>query len=789
MKNSFLLVLMLLVSHLAFSQFIINGTVRDKKSGQPVTYATVVLDQIAQATATDDKGNFNIRNVSAGRYQLEIRHVGYTQINQELTVSGNVELVIEMSGEITIQSPIEITATRANEKSAMAYSAVSKEQLEKMNSGRDIPYLLESIPSLVATSDAGTGIGYTGLRLRGSDPTRINVVIDGIPVNDSESQLTYWVDLPDLASSVDNIQVQRGVGTSTNGASAFGGSVNIQSAKPSEKPYFNTSGTIGSFNTIKTTAMIGTGMIDNKWNFEGRLSKITSDGYVDRASSDLKSFYISGGYYGKSDIVKLKIYSGKEITYQSWYGVPEAALDTNRTFNYYTYENQVDNYQQDHYQLFYTHIFSDKLKCNTALHYTSGKGYYEEYKENEYLYTYNLGPFFNGNDTLYYSNLVRRKWLENDFYGAVFSIQYDPVSKLNIIAGGAWNQYDGNHFGEVIWAQYGSLSLINHPYYDNNGYKTDFNIYTKVTVNLLKKLDVFADMQYRNIDYEFMGLNNSGEEFPQHDNVTFFNPKGGITYTVNPGQYGYLSFSVGNKEPSRDDYIESTNLTRPMHETLYDLECGYQHKRNNYSFGFNYFLMTYNNQLVLTGELNDVGNYTRTNIKKSFREGIEIEGQVNPVKKLTFQANISLSRNKIKEYREYYDDYDNGGQVLQVYNNTNIAFSPGFTAFLAAGWKPIRGMELQLVTKYIGEQFLDNTSNSKNKLDPYIVSDFRLGYEFKPGFMKSIVLSVMINNIFDEQYESNGYAYSYFYGGEKITERFYYPQAGRNFMGMMTLKF
>ena len=530
-------------------------------------------------------------------------------------------------------------------------------------------------------------------------------------------------------------------------------------------------------------------MLDDKWNFEGRLSKITSDGYIDRATSDLKSFYIAGGFYGKKDIVKMKIYSGKEITYQSWWGVPEASLDTNRTWNYYTYDNQVDNYQQDNYQLFYTHLFSDKLQVNTAFHYTYGRGYYEEYKEDESLADYNLEPVVIGNDTISNTNLIRRKWLSNDFYGATISAKYDPSDRFSIIAGGAWNQYDGDHYGQVIWAQYASNSFIDDKYYDNNGLKTDFNIYGKLTMHIISQLSGFIDLQYRTINYDFTGYDDSGTPLPQSEDLQFFNPKAGLTYTVDPRQYGYVSFSVGNKEPSRDDYTETSRSSRPLPERLYDIESGYQLKRDKFSFGFNYFLMLYDNQLVLTGEVNDIGNYTRTNIEKSFREGIELEGSWNPVQKLTFAGNVTFSRNKIKEFREYTDDYDNGTQVLQIYTDTDIAFSPGLTGFLSLGWKPVTNLEIQLVNKYVGEQYLDNTSNKNSSIDPYFVCDLRFKYILKPKFMKAVEFSFMINNLLDEMYESNGYAYSYFYGGEKTTENYYYPQAGRNVMGMVTLKF
>lgn len=789
MKKIITIALILLGTIQAYSQYTLTGIVRDKKTMQPLPGAYVVLDKTNSKSVADDKGNYLIAGISAGKHEVTLTYLGYQAITRELDFSADLNFNFEMEQLFFMTVPVEITATRANEKSAMAYSEISKTEIDKINSGRDIPYLIERVPSLVATSDGGTGIGYTGLRLRGSDGTRVNVTIDGIPVNDSESQILYWVDMPDLASSVDNIQVQRGAGTSTNGSSAFGGSINIQTNKPAEKPFLSTSASAGSFNTWKSTATIGSGMINGKWNFEGRLSKIKSDGFIDRATSDLKSFYVAGGYYGNKNIIKLKIFSGNEITYQSWYGVPEASLDTNRTWNFYTYDNQVDNYQQDNYQLFYTHLFSNKLKINTAFHYTYGRGYYEEFKNGELFSDYNLLPVLIGNDTIVSTDLVRRKWLRNDFYGTVISGVYEPSDKFSVIVGGAWNQYNGDHFGEVIWAQFASNGFINDKYYDNNGLKTDYNIYGKITAKLVSRLSAFADVQYRNVNYKFTGLDDAGGSLPQTDNLNFFNPKAGLTYTVKPGQYGYISFSIANKEPSRDDYTETSRNSRPLHETLYDIESGYQLKKEKYTFGFNYFLMMYDNQLVLTGEINDVGNYTRTNIKESFREGIEIEGSRNLFKKFSLAGNITLSRNKIKEFREYTDDYDNGGQILQIYTNTDIAFSPDVTAFLSAGWKPLKNFEVLLVNKYVGQQYLDNTSRNSSSIEPYFISDLRFHYSLKPKFINVVEFSVMINNLIDEKYESNGYAYSYFAGGEKITENFYYPQAGRNIMGMVTLKF
>ncbi len=779
----------MLIANSMQSQNILSGTVTDLKSGKSLPGATVIVEGTYYATVSNEEGKFEFKKLTAGKYNLQVRYVGYTTINRWIEIPKDNLVKFELAPVTIVQDEVIISATRAGKESGMATTEISSEQIQNANTGKDVPFLLEGVPSLVATSDAGTGVGYTGIRIRGSDASRINVTINGIPINDSESQNMYWVDLPDLASSIDNVQVQRGVGTSTNGAGAFGGSINIQTSTPSDSSYVISSNSFGSFNTLKNTISLGTGMLNNHWNFQGRLSKISSDGFIDRATSNLKSFFVSGGYYGKKDLLKVNIFSGKEITYQSWYGVPEASLDTNRTWNYYTYDNQVDDYQQDHYQLFYTHEFMQGLHLNTALHYTYGRGYYEELKEGEAFADYNLENVIIGGDTITTTNLVRRLWLDNNFYGATWSLNYDAMKNYNFILGGAWNQYNGDHFGEVIWSQYASNGSIRQRYYDNNGLKTDFNLFLKSTIKLTAKLSVFGDVQYRNVGYNFTGVDSDQNPLPQNDNLSFFNPKAGITYTVRPGTYGYLSFSVGNKEPSRDDYTESTVASRPLPERLYDLESGYFYKKNNFYAGFNYFLMMYNNQLVLTGQLNDVGNYTRTNIKNSLREGVEIEGGWNPLAAVSVKGNVTLSRSQISEFKEYLDDYDNGGQQVAIYTNTAIAFSPKITGYLDVSYQPVSQLQFSLINKYTGNQYLDNTSNSNRKLNGWFIQDFRVNWNVKTRFVKELRLSAIANNLFDKKYESNGYTFSYIYDGAVTTENYFYPQAGRNYTVALTINF
>jgi iron complex outermembrane recepter protein len=788
MKTCNLLFICLLISGIATAQYSLRGKITDNQDGSPIPGVAVYLGTSMTGTITDVNGEFSFKRLLKGRYILKTHLLGYKNVEREVLLEGDTAIIFSLAKSSYMQDEVVVTSTRADEKSAMAYTILGKRELDAVNTGKDIPFLISSTPSVVTTSDAGTGIGYTGIRIRGSDATRINVTVNGIPINDAESQGMYWVDLPDLASSIDNIQIQRGAGTSTNGAGAFGGSINILTLRPAHKPFATSSNAFGSFNTIKNNVVVGTGILENNWNFEGRLSKITSDGYVDRASSDLKSFYFSGGYYGKKDLFKVIVFSGKEITYQSWYGVPEAALDTNRTWNFYTYDNQVDDYQQDNYQVHYSRQLLNKLIFNSALHYTRGKGFYEEYREQENLADYLLDDVIAGDDTITMTDLIRRKWLDNDFYGATWSLHYED-SAFSVILGGGWNQYDGDHFGEVIWSQYASNGNIRHQYYNNNGLKTDFNSFVKIIFDPVAHISVFGDIQYRRISYNFSGLDENLQEVPQNDAISFINPKAGITYTVRPGVFGYISLSVAGKEPSRDDYVDNPENTRPVPERLYDLEAGYHFQENKFRAGINYFRMMYDNQLVVTGKLNDVGNPVRVNVKNSYREGVELEGAWLPVPQVDLKGNVTVSRNKIKKFEEIVFDYDSGEALTVDHKDTDIAFSPGLTAYLDLSVLPLPRFRASLINRYTGKQYLDNTSDPNRQLDAYYTTDLRVSYEISPKFIRGINLTFTVHNLFDYLYESNGYTFSYIYGAEKYTENYYYPQAGRHFMGQVTLMF
>lgn len=781
----------LLLPKLALAQISLRGNVIDRLNQQPVQGVNISLGNYN--VQTNAAGEFFIPNLKAGKYFIKVSYLGYKTYQESLILNANktVQVALE-KGEIVTDEVI-VSGTRANKNSATTFKNISREELEKNNLGQDLPYLLNQTPSVVATSDAGAGIGYTGIRIRGSDATRINVTLNGIPFNDSESQGSFFVNLPDFASSVDNIQIQRGVGTSTNGAGVFGGSLNIQTTTLRDSAYAELNNSAGSFNTWKNTVMVGTGLIDGKFTFDGRLSRIKSDGYIDRGSSNLKSYFLSGAYYGKKDLVRVNVFSGTEKTYQAWNGVPEGMHLTDRTYNSFTYDDQTDNYTQDHYQFLYTHTFSNKLNVNTAVHYTYGRGYYEEYKEEQGLANYGIQPIVVGSTTVDESDLIRRRWLDNDFYGFTYSLNYNPDSNLGFTLGGAYNEYDGDHFGEVIWAQYASDSKIRQRYYDGNGFKTDFNIYGRANYQL-GKFNLFADLQYRSIGYRINGTDKNRNLLDQKDELNFFNPKAGITYQINNKSAIYTSFAVANKEPNRDDYVNSTLETRPLSENLKNIEAGYRLNNGTYSFGINGYGMFYKDQLVLTGKVNDVGESIRQNVGQSYRMGLEFDGRWQINDALHWNATASLSDNKIDQFTEviyFYDaDFNPTGELQEnVYDNTTIAYSPSFIASSEVAFQPFKGAEVALLSKYISRQYMDNTGNDDRSIPAFDVHDVRLRYNTSFKQVKNIGITLLVNNVFSEKYVSNGYTFSYVYVGDFATENYYFPQAYRNFLLSLSLKF
>jgi iron complex outermembrane receptor protein len=686
----------------------------------------------------------------------------------------------------TTLDEFEVTTTRVGEKSPVAHENISKEEIEVNNHGVDLPILLDQATSVVTTSDAGSGVGYTGIRVRGSDAKRVNVTVNGIPFNDAESQGVFWVNMPDISSSTNDIQIQRGVGASTTGASAFGASINLStlSTVNANQPYGEISNSFGSFNTLKNTIKLGTGLIDGKWNFEGRLSKVASDGFIDRSSSDLNSYYFSGSYLGKKTSIQAVVFSGHEITNQAWYGAPigflNSDVDSNQTYNPYDYDNEVDNYQQSHYQLHFTNRPNDKIKLNASFHYTRGEGYFEQYVGTDYnsvMYNgdysfgkdlfsyYGLNDVILSGDTITQTNLIRRRWLDNHFYGLVYSADYKADNFLLTIGGGA-NQYLGGHYGEVIWSQFSSNGDIGHRYYDNDATKNDVNFYTKLNYDLNPNLSSYFDLQYRILSYDFIGLDEDGSKLDQNAKLSFFNPKFGVNYISSKNSSIYAFAGIGNKEPSRDDYTESTPSNRPEHENLLDIEFGYRYNSGKMSFAANFYNMQYKNQLILTGELNDVGSAVRVNIPDSYRRGLELTGAFQLASKLTWKLNATLSQNKIEEFKEFVDNWDSGGLDEVIHENTDIAFSPSVIAGSQFIFTPFSSskngkLDFALVSKYVGDQFIDNTSSEFAKLEAYFVNDLRINYTFNTRVFKEIEISSWVRNLFNQNYISNAWVYRF----------------------------
>jgi len=729
-------------------------------------------------------------------------------------IDSNVVSITDTIAKQTLNEVV-VSATRVNKNSPVAHENITADDIEKQNHGVDLPILLDQSTSVVTTSDAGAGVGYTGIRIRGSDATRVNVTINGIPLNDAESQGSYWVDLPDISSSTASIQIQRGVGSSTNGAGAFGASINLNTlGSDGVKPFGEISNSFGSFNTIKNTVRFGTGLLNNNWTFEGRLSQLKSDGYIDRASSDLKSYYLSGGYVGDKTMLKAVVFSGHEKTYQAWNGVPVRYLDSSdaslRTYNSYTYENEVDNYDQTHYQLHFVQRISKYSKFNMSLHYTRGLGYYEQFRVGDAFSAYGLENIFTAaGDTIANTDLIRRRWLDNHFYGTVFSYNYNKKA-LNLTLGGGANQYIGGHYGEVVWAQYASNGQIRHRYYDDDATKNDVNFYAKLDYKIGEKLNVLVDLQQRMIQYDFLGFDNELNSSSQSINASFFNPKAGVNYILSDKHSFYGFFGVGNKEPNRDDYTNSTPNSRPSHESMTDIEVGYKLKYKKAYANINIYSMDYTNQLILTGAINDVGAAIRTNVASSYRRGIEISGGISLLKNLEWKMNTTFSDNKIASFTEFIDDWDTWGQVEMNYENTDIAFSPSLIASNQLIFKPVSSekhgdIELALVTKYVGDQYIDNTSNTNRMLAAYLVNDIRMQYSVKTKLFKEIVWSAWVRNFTNTQYVSNAWVYKFksanynpvpddaFANKESVDGRYNligaFPQAGINFFTGLILKF
>ncbi len=772
----------------AIAQHSIKIQVRDQSSRALIPNATITLGSVQGKT--DNQGTLVLSQVKSGAFLIQASHVGYLPTEQQIQIQKSQDFQLFLSPQHLRTDEAFVSATRAANYAATSFKNLDKKEIAKNNLGQDIPYLLDQTPSVVISSDAGAGIGYTNMSIRGSDATRINVTLNGIPLNNAESMGAFFVNLPDFASSLESIQVQRGVGTSTNGAGAFGGSLNLQTDKVAENAYAELNNSFGSYNSWKNTLKVGTGLMENKFAINARLSKISSDGYIDRATSDLKSFYVDAGYYGKNQILKATIFSGKEKTYQAWNGVPEDKLADDRTYNEFTYANQTDNYTQTHYHLHYNNTLSEKWDLNAALHYTKGAGYYEEYKLNEKFSKYGLDNVIIGQDTLKNTDLIRRRWLDNDFYGATYAINYRAQSNLKFTLGGAFNQYKGDHFGEVIWAKYASNSFPTEKYYFNNARKDDFNTYLKADYTQ-ERYAIYADVQYRYIDYRFEGLNRELIKTDQQVHHSFLNPKIGFTYFINERSNWYLSYALAHKEPSRNDYTESIFTERPKAEKLHDYEAGYRYRSNTLTIGANGYAMLYTNQLILTGKLNGVGERLKQNIPDSYRIGLELDGAWVITPKFTWKATAAISQNKIKNYTDYVDVYNTDNEQVAIhYGTTNIVLSANTILSNSFTYLIVPNFDVSLLSKYVSRQYLDNTSTQSRSIDPYFVSNLRFNYQLKALGLKAIDINLAINNIFNEKYVSSGSTWGYINADQSRTSfNSYYPQATTNFMLGLNLSF
>lgn len=693
-----------------------------------------------------------------------------------------------------VLTPVEVKSIRAGEKAPFTKTNLSKKEIKKSNLGQDIPFILNQTPSVVANSDAGTGIGYTGIRIRGTDATRINVTLNGIPYNDAESQGSFLVNLPDFLSSVQSIQVQRGVGTSSNGTGAFGATISLSTNESNLQPYAELNNSYGSFNTWKNTVRAGTGLINDHFTLDARLSRISSDGYIDRASSDLQAFYLSGAYLAGKSRVRLNVFSGKEKTYQAWNGVPAWLLKTDRTYNSAgtdkpgePYDNETDNYRQTHYQLFFDRQLNDKWSFNTGLFLTRGLGYYENYKGQEAFDDYGLPDLVLGDTTITHTDLVRQKWLDNYFYGQIISAEYKK-QKHTVTLGGGWTVYDGVHHGDIAWAQYGINKGFR--YYDVDALKTDINLYVKWQYALSNFWNVFTDVQYRNVRHKMDGFSDNPGLFVDRK-FDFVNPKAGVSFRKN-GWQAYLSYALANKEPNRDDF-EASLEKQPKHETLHDIEAGIEKRSANSFVGATLYYMYYRDQLVLTGMINDVGAYTRTNVPKSYRAGIELQAGHRFNKLLQIQGNISFSQNRIKRFTEFLDEYDADwnwtGQRAIEHKNSDIAFSPNIIAAASVQITPVENLELSLISKYVGDQYLDNTGNKERMLEDFYNQDVRAMLTMKNKLFKEWQIIGQVNNLFNKKYEPNGYTYSYVLDGSVSADNYYFPMAGTNFTVGVNISF
>ncbi len=788
----------------------ISGKVTDS-DGAELVGATITVENTLQGTSTTLNGEYILKITSKGTYTVAASFVGYKREVIEVSVDGDKQVNFTLTPETIMGEAVIVSATRVSERMPIAHSSVNSKEIRERNSGFDVPYLLEMIPSVVAVSEGGTGVGNTAFRIRGTDMTRINVTVNGIPLNDSESQGVWWVNMPDFTSSVDNIQVQRGVGTSTNGAGAFGATVNFQTVTLEPEPFAYGEIMGGSFNTFRTTIKAGTGLVNDQFSFEGRYSRVASDGYIERGMSDHQSLFFTGAWHTAKSIVRLNLIHGDQHTGITWEGTPGYMLDENPRYNpagyMFTdefgveqfYRNETDNYTQTHYQLVYSHHLSKNLSMNVAGHWTVGKGYYEQYKRNRELEDYGINPITIGEETVTHTNMIRQKLMDNDFYGGTYSLVYRKNS-ISTTLGGGWNKYDGDHFGKVLWTEVNAGIPKDFEWYRNNGTKTDFNIFTKANWQVAEKLNLFGDVQYRRIEYILSGFDDDLASLDQSHSWDFLNPKAGLMYKITPSHDVYFSFGMAHREPTRADIKDAMKYgsnNTPTPEKLMDYELGYNHKSQNYALGLNLYYMDYRDQLVLTGKLSDVGYPLMTNVPKSYRAGIEATLGIKPSSWLRWDGNLTLSRNIIKDFVEYIDLYDSDqtwefiGQQENKLGDTEISFSPSAILSSILRFQPLKNFGLSFTTKYVDSQYFDNTSSKERMLDAYLVNNLKIDYKLSLKGTKGLNLELMVNNIFNEDYLATAWVYraAFADGSPEYREDGFFPQAGINLMTRIVVEF
>jgi iron complex outermembrane receptor protein len=760
--------------------FTLKGKVVDENN-ESLSGATILVKEPKKGTSTDFDGKFSV-NLPKGNYTIQVSFIGYKTVLKEIFLTKSDEINFNLLPNSTVLEEVLVSAVRASADVPVTFSNLSKREIAKRNLGQDIPILLNYMPSVVSSSDAGAGIGYTYMSVRGSNGEKINVTINGIPYNDPESHGTFWVNLSDFASSTENLQLQRGVGTSTNGSGAFGASLNILTDALSKEAFGEISNSFGSFGTRKHTVKFSTGKLNDHIEIAGRLSNIYSDGYIDRAFADLKSYYLQGSYTDENTLIKAVTFGGKEITYQAWAGLDATQLETDRKQNPYTYENEVDDYQQNHYQLHWNEKLNKSWSTNLALNYTKGAGFFEQFKEEEAASDFN-NLIVDGTD------VIVRRWLDNDFYVVNFNTNY-KTDKLNFISGISYSRYTGDHFGEVIWGErLAENTNIRDRYYFSDAKKTDFSIFAKATFKINTRLSGYADVQGRFVNYQTEGITSDLANINVDASFNFFNPKFGLTYKINDYNNLYTSFAVANREPKRNDF--ESGVTTP--ETLNDLEFGWRLKKENIKLNTNIYYMDYKNQLVLTGAIDDVGAPIRTTSGNSYRLGLEIDADLTLSDKFSMKPNVAFSSNKNKNLIAQIDG------KLENLGNTNLSFSPDIVVGNIFLYNPLENLQISFLSKFVGKQFMSNfssTVSSNDVLDSFFTSDLNVVYEIKPAkIFKSVVFSALINNLFNTEYVDRGYYYTYddTWSAANQTTTLdgagYYPQATRNFLVGVTFKF